>query len=116
MTFFDLDKDASYWRGLVAATATVEMDVVTQFSPKGFSGAIGGGRWFSVRLGRLALVHDGKWVWVLREETLRERMRYAHKDSKSAFAALRKEIAPDEPACAAMCEDIWAKADERDHG
>lgn len=104
------DKDAAYWRELVAAAATVEHAIVTQFSPRGFGEAIGGGRWFSVRLGGLALARDRTWVWVGRKETLKERMAYAHKDSESAFAALREEVAPNEPACASWCEDLYEKA------
>ncbi len=107
-------KDVAYFRDLVAAAATVEMNIVTTFSPKGFAEAIGTGRWYSVRLGPLALGHKGRWVWVGRRETLKQRMKYAHASSKSAFIALRAEISPDEPHCAQVCEDIWAKADERD--
>lgn len=103
-------KGVTYWRGLVAAAATIEVAAITQFSPEGFAEAIGQNLWYRVQLGPLVLQHDGEWAFrMLSEETTRERMMYAHKNGLSALAALRKAVAPDEPAYAKIAEAVYGR-------
>lgn len=101
----------SYWRGIAAAAAEVTSGLVTQFSPDGFGEWLGTNRWYFVKLGPLVLKHDGAWRYSEREETLEERKTYAHRTWQEALAALRKCVAPDEPACAETIE--WVHKGEK---
>lgn len=101
----------SYWRGIAAAAATVESGLVTQFSPDGFGEWLGVNRWHYVKLGPLVLKHDGTWRYSEREEPLEVRKTYAHRTWQEALAALRKCVAPDEPAGAALVE--WVHKGEK---
>lgn len=101
-------KDTAYWRDIVASAATVERALITQFSPDGFAKALGStnGTWFYVKLGPLVLGRDG-WMWQhvpTRDEPLEERLKYAYRTEAEALAALRVEVAPDEPVCSELIE------------
>ena len=101
------------WRKIAAAAATLDSVPVTQFSPDGFREAIGSSCWFAVRLGPLALCHDGAWVFCSREETCEQRMAYAHHDPESAIAAMRAAFAPDVPVMLESYERMYANWEER---
>lgn len=105
-------KPDAYWRGIVAAAATIEIGVIHDFSPKGLEKLIGP-RYFYVKLGPLVLHHDGEWDFSKREETAQERMKYVHRTARAALKSLRGAVHPDEPICAQVWDEhMLAIADE----
>jgi hypothetical protein len=101
--------DAAYYRRLIAAAATIESRHVTQFSPEGLGEMLGQSLYYVVQFGRdIFLRKDGKWQWATREGDATDRMAYAFKTPLEALAALRVEVAPDEPACAEVIETVYA--------
>ncbi len=103
------EDDVAFWRGVVASAADIRRSCVTVSSPEGFLELFGQDDWWYVSLGDLVLQHDGKWELHERGETAEERMTFAHKSVHDALTALRRSVAPDEPACAEPIEKIYGK-------
>jgi hypothetical protein len=82
------------FRDLVAQAADIKSHPVTQFSPDGFREAIEQPFWWCVSLGPLALCHDGAWVYMEKDENVRQRLRYAFRTGRQACNALEKAVAP----------------------
>lgn len=104
----------AHFRGLVAAGATIETGYCTQFSPNGFSEALDklgckNGLWYTVSLGPLKRARDGEWAFYDKTMSVEERITFAYTTPLEALAALREEVAPDEPACAEVIERIYGE-------